>query len=522
MGFTITNRDNFSKCFIPYLQSHTSGYPEAFNPVGRMSYYQSHFSYGLFSESIILGTMMLEKVKRTIHEHSLVAAGDAVLVALSGGPDSVALLHILSRLRKRMKVTLAALYVNHQIRPRAAKQEEGFCQKLCDKLGVTLTIERADIPALARKQKKGLEETARDFRYALFENQARLGGYGKIALGHHIDDRVETILFRILRGTGRTGLRGMPIKRGKIIRPLYHVTKEEIYVYLKRHRLPFCIDQSNTSCDFARNYIRNKLLVDIRKRLNPAVDAALLNLSEITAEEESFLQQFVSRVREKISGITVGGKIELDLRSFSKYDRWLRRRLLRHCLTETSGKVSAFDKAVVDRLDKLCLTTGKAVSLPDHVQAVRVSDKLIIYRKGSHSFYKELKPGQITRLPGLRLNLRCKEVNNSKGAFNIKRRSKQVRVDREKLSFPLFVRHIMPGDRFTPLGVKGTKKVGDYLTDRKVAPVFRDEIPVVCDQEGIVWLVGFEIADRVKIDSSTGRVIEIEVSERRKNPVHAV
>jgi tRNA(Ile)-lysidine synthase len=465
---------------------------------------------------------MLEKVRRTIRAYSLAAVGDAVLVALSGGPDSVALLHVLSRLQREMKLTLAALYVNHHIRPRAAKREEEFCQKLCDKLGVTLTIERADIPVLARKQKKGLEETARDFRYALFENQARLGGYGKIALGHHRDDRVETILFRILRGTGRTGLMGMPIKRGKIIRPLYHVTKEEIYAYLKKHRLPFRVDQSNTSCDFARNYIRNKLLVDIRKHLNPAVDAALLNLSEITAEEEGFLQQSVGRVHKKIVGETVGGKIELDLRSFNRYDKWLRRRLLRHCLTEALGRMSAFDKAVVDRLDRLCLTTGRAVSLPNHLQAVRVSDKLIIYRKGSLPFYEVLKSGQTTRLPGLRLNLRYKEMNNCKGVFNTKRRSKQVRVESEKLSLPLFVRNIIPGDRFTPLGVNGTKKVGDYLTDRKVAPVFRDEIPVVCDQEGIVWLVGFEIADRVKIDSSTRRVMEIEVSERRKNPVHAV
>ncbi|MFQ6007457.1 MAG: tRNA lysidine(34) synthetase TilS [Candidatus Zixiibacteriota bacterium] len=465
---------------------------------------------------------MLDKVKSTIREYSLLVNGDVVLVALSGGPDSVALLHVLSRLRRRMNLTLAAIYINHQIRPRAARQEEEFCQKLCDKLGLTLTIERADIPALARKRKKGLEETARDFRYALFENQARLGGCSKIALGHHIDDRVGTILFRILRGTGRTGLLGMPIKRGKIIRPLYHVTKEEIYAYLKRHRLAFCIDQSNASCDFARNYIRNKLLVNIRNHLNPAVDAALLNLSEITAEEETFLQQVVDRAQRKIVSKTVGGKIELDLRLFGRYEKWLRRRLLRYCLTEALGKAVSFDKEVIDRLDELCMFTGKAMSLPHHVQAVKVNDKLIIYRQERRSFYEELRPGQTTRLPTLRLNLHCQEVNNCTEAIKTKKRSKQVRVDSEKLLFPLFVRNIIAGDRFTPLGVNGTKKVGDYLTDRKVAPVFRDEIPVVCDQKGIVWLVGFEIADRVKIDSATQKVIEIEVSERRKNPVHAV
>ena len=467
---------------------------------------------------------MLGKVKRTISENSLLAVGDSVLVALSGGPDSIALLHVLSRLRNRLKLKLAAVYVNHQIRPRAAKKEERFCVQLCEKLSVELTVVREDIPTFARKEKKSLEEAARDFRYAVFENLAQEQGHNKIALGHHLDDRVETILFRILRGTGRTGLLGVPIKRGKIIRPLYDVTKKDIYSYLKRHRLGFCLDQSNTSSDFSRNYIRNKLLIDIRKHLNPGVDTALLNLSETVTQEEGFLQQSVSRVHKKIVRTTVGGKIELDLRLLSMYDKWLRRRVLRYCLAEDLGRMRAFDKAVIDRLDHLCMTGGKAVSLPSGVQAVKVGEKLVLYNKArAASGYNEaLEQGKICRLPLLRLNLRCRFVDEFDGTWNKERHTKRVWLDWEKVSAPLFVRNIKPGDRFTPLGMSGTKKVGDCLTDWKIHKVYRDEIPVVCDQEGIVWLVGFEIADRVKIDSATKKVIEIEVSERRKNPVHAI
>lgn len=472
--------------------------------------------------SIILKLKMFEKVRNTISEHSLLAAGDSVLVALSGGPDSVALLHLLSRLQKEMELNLAAVYVNHQIRLRAAKKEERFCRELCDKLGVELTIVREDIPALARLKKKGLEEIARDFRYKTFESLAVEYGCNKIALAHHVDDRVETILFRILRGTGRTGLQGIPIKRGRIVRPFYHVTKREIISYLKRHRLKFCVDQSNMGSDFARNYIRNRLLVDIRRCLSPGVDAALLNLSETAHEEEAFLEGIVRKAQKKIARATVGGKIELDLKLFVGYNIWLRRRLLRHCLTELSPDGRAPDRTVVERLDKICMTGGKGLSLPDAVQAVRAGSKLLLYREEHCAYIEELQPGKTCRLPCLRLNLRCALPAAFGGSLKMTKRSRRVWINWEKLTPPLVVRNIRRADRFVPLGMKGTKKIGDYLTDRKVAGVYRDEIPVVCDQKGIVWLVGFEIADRVKIDTSTNRVIRIEVIERRKNPVHAV
>ncbi len=466
--------------------------------------------------------MMLEKVKKTIRENNLLSVGDSVLVALSGGPDSVVLVHLLSQLRNRMKLNLSAVYINHQIRPRAAKKEERFCQQLCEKLGLDLTIESKDIPTLAQTKKKSLEETARDFRYTALENLANRRGHNKIALGHHLDDRVETILFRILRGTGRTGLQGIPIKRGKVVRPLYHITKQEIYSYLKKHRLKFCLDQSNTNSDFARNYIRNRLLVDIRKNLNPAVNAAILNLSETAGQEELFFKQVVDRMKKKIVRTTVGGKIELDLKPFMSYQIWLRRRLLRYCLAEASERLPAPDKEVVDRLDTLCMKGGKAVSLPDSLRAVRTAGKLVITHQESRPYAEQLKPGEACQLPGLRLTIRYRLVTNVDGTRYKEKRSKQVWLDKEKLSPPFVVRNIRPGDKFTPLGMNGTKKIGNYLTDRKVERVLRDEVPVVCDQQGVVWLVGFEIADRVKINSTTRRLIKFEVSERRKSPAHAV
>ncbi len=464
---------------------------------------------------------MLTRVKDGITEHSLLETGDSVLVALSGGPDSVALLHILSRLRRSMKLSLRAVYINHGLRPEAAAREERFCARLCKKLKVELDIVREDVPVLAGRARKSTEETARDLRYRLFDRLAGEHQCDRIALGHHADDNVETILFRIIRGTGKRGLGGIPIRRDKIIRPLLYVTKQEILAYLKKEKLRYCIDLSNCSFDYTRNYIRNELLPLIRKELNPAVDRALLNLAETSREEEQFLDKITAGKVKKILSETVGGKIELDLKRFRTYDIWLRRRVLRYCITKCLRDSAAPGKSLIDRLDKLVTSGGKALSLAGRLDARIVDDRLVIGRRGKISFRVRLSPGEDCHPGPLRMILRCRRMRFS-GRIERKRRALKVLVDYKKLKTPLTVRNLQPGDRFRPLGSKGTKKAGDYLTDRKVAPVYRDEIPVVCDEAGIIWLVGYEIADRVKIDSSTSEVLKIESVRPGKKAYAAV
>ena len=465
---------------------------------------------------------MFAKAKKTIARNELISRGDSILVGLSGGPDSVALLHILKRLRGKMNLTLAAVYINHGIRVKAAKEEERQCRDFCERLGVDLVIVRKDIPALAKKARTGLEETARDFRYGVFERIAGNAGHDRIALGHHADDRVETVLFRVLRGTGRTGLLGIPVSRGRIIRPLYECTRQEIQSYLTKHKLAFSEDESNRDPRFARNYIRNTLLVDIRKRLNPAVDRALLNLSETTADEERFLKQVVSRAARKSVSKTTGGKIALDLITFRGYDIWLRRRLLRYCITELLEPGQALDKEVIDRVDRLGVSGGKSISLPHGIQVVPTPEKLVVYRRQDRRFSHRLTLGKVCRLENLRLNFRCRVGDRKPPTLKAEKRARLVLLDYGKLTPPLVVRSISPGDRFRPLGMKGTKKVGDFLTDRKIPPVFRDEIPVVCDSAGIVWLAGFEIAERVKLDRLTKEVLSIEYYQRRETRAKAV
>ncbi len=465
---------------------------------------------------------MIEKIKRTIQQYDLLHPGDAVLIGLSGGPDSVALTHVLHTLRPGMNLRLGAVYINHGIRKRAAKKEEQFCRQLCDTLAIDLILIREDIPALAAQEMKGLEETARDFRYRIFAELAEKDNYNRVATGHHADDQSETILYRILRGTGRPGLLGIPAKRGNIIRPLLEVTRQEIFDYLEQKHLSYCTDESNKDISFKRNYIRHKLLKDIRREINPSVDIALRNLADLLYEEEQYLDSVVQKAVKKTVTCSPGGKIELALKHFFRYDKWLRRRLLRYCLTEASGGEIVPYRETVDYLDAACLQKKVNLSLRGLVQAVRVDDTLVLFGKRVSSYDVELIVGRKVAIPGLRLYIQTKEIDWTGKTLEIQRRSSRIVVDAQKVYLPLVVRNIRPGDRFRPLGMRGSKKVGNYLTDRKVPTVWRDEIPVVCDKKGIVWLVGYEIADRVKVDSNTRKVVTLECRKQRTGKRQAV
>jgi tRNA(Ile)-lysidine synthase len=454
---------------------------------------------------------VLKQVGCLIERHELLANGDGVLVGLSGGPDSVALLHLLTRLRRSYSLKLHAVYINHGLRPKAARQEETFCEQLCRKWHVGFQVVRADIPALAKKRRVGFEEAARDFRYSVFDELATKLNCARIALGHQADDQVETVLFRVIRGTGRTGMAGIPVKRGKIIRPLLETPRIDILSHLNRRRLAYCHDSSNADISFQRNYLRHKLLPEIRRRLNPQVDRAIRDLSEVLGEEEGFLAEMSRRVYKRMASTSAGSKLMLDLQIYLGYPHWLRRRILRIALADLTGKRLSPDKKTIERIDIAAQAKLGSLSVGGGIQVEIARQQLVLCgpaRSAQPIKLEMLK--RWVRSAGLGLEFRARSARRRGLAIPKVRRADRVKIDRARLFLPLLVRPIRSGDRFVPLGMSGRKKVGDYLTDRKFPVSRRDEVAAVCDDKGIVWLVGWEIADRVKIDSTTTEVVTLE------------
>ncbi|RME19658.1 MAG: hypothetical protein D6800_14030 [Candidatus Zixiibacteriota bacterium] len=313
----------------------------------------------------------------------------------------------------------------------------------------------------------------------------------------------------------------MPPRRDRLIRPLYEVTRAEIENYLKQNRLDYCIDASNRDLYYRRNFIRHKLLPLLRDNLNPQVDTALLGLSELLGPEEAFLDGLARKTARRLLTVTPGGKVVLPALACCRLDLWLRRRLLRLVLSRFLPAGQYPDRETVERLDRFCSGDAKALTVPGRIRAERTGEE-IVFRHGAKLRYQlPLRVGQRNRLKRPAFDFILQEQDRPT-EIETRRRSEKITVDRNKLAFPLVVRNIRSGDRFHPLGAGGSKKVGDYLTDCKLPVIYRDEVPVVCDSRGIVWLVGYEIDERVKVNEKTERVLTIERRVRKTGKTFTV
>lgn len=458
---------------------------------------------------------VLQKIVQFSEENHLISPNDSILVALSAGADSVTLLHILSKLRVKYALNLSAVYINHQLRTKEAKKEEIFCQKLCDSLGIDLFLTTVDIPKLAQKEKKGIEETARQFRYDLFENMITEYKFTKVALGHHLNDQVETILFRLFRGTGKTGFKGISAKREKFIRPLLCLTKNEILTYIKTHKLAYCQDSSNNESHYKRNFLRNKLIPQIKENLNSLVENAILNLSSTITEEEEFIERIVEKAKKKIVTSSVGNKRILDKKLFRQTETWIQKRILRESIVELSPETTYPDKETIELILKGIKANKKSFSLKQKLECTIHTNQIIISIRKRIKFKEKIDISETHFLAKLQYVLHSKIKKRVPKALKSNKNGMIARFDLEKLVQPLYIRSIENGDRFTPYGMRGSKKVGNYLTDKKIQPIFRDEIAVVCDKNGIIWIIGHQIDERVKIDTRTKKVLEIECKRKK-------
>jgi tRNA(Ile)-lysidine synthase len=440
--------------------------------------------------------------------------GEAVLVAVSGGPDSTCLLDLFLQLRAEREFPLGVAHLNHSLRGEESDADEAFVADLARRAKLPFHLRRLAPGSLAGTG-EGLEGAARRARLAFLRETAAQHGIPRVALGHTRDDQAETLLLRLLRGAGSRGLSGIrPQAEGIFIRPLLDVSRAEVEAHLAARGRRFRVDSTNADLTRTRNRVRHRLLPFLRREFPGEIDALLARTAEILRAEDAYLDEVVRELGKRLIRREEAGSV-LSVPALRLLAPALRRRLLRRAFEEAAGSAARFGPVFdrIEDLERLVFEArhGAAVALPGGLTArVVYSDLVLTAPGGGGSFEGEVPlpvPGA-TVLPGLGCRLRARHVAASR--IGDPRRSAapdRALLDADTLPGPLAVRARRPGDRFRPLGSPGEAKLKSFLIDRKVPKDLRDRIPLVVSGERIAWVVGHAIEDRFKVTGATRRVV---------------
>lgn len=457
-------------------------------------------------------TSFKDKVLATTKRHNMFEKGDKVLVAVSGGADSVSLLDILVDLKSVFNLDFHLFHLDHSLRKDSFK-DALFVRQLASKYSLPITVLEYDVPSYVKQNKLSVEEGARHIRYMLLEEVAEEIGANKVALGHTASDQVETFLMRLIKGAGLEGLSAMAPARGNFVRPLIEVERSEVEKYCKKKGLAWKEDLSNRDEAFFRNRIRHQL-VPLLEKYNPNFKGTALRAIDTASSDQLFLQQEADRRLNKLAEFE-DNLVKIPAAELRKLPLSLQRRVLRQAIKEVKGNLKGVEfKHVEEALQylagkkpRLGLDVSKEISVFSEYQNVVVSKKLKESEKVGEVLLEV--PG-VTFLPhlGFKIKTEFKEAKDLK----LRKANKLAYLDLEKLKLPLYIRNCMPGDRFRPLGLGGTKKLQDFLVDEKVPARLRGKVAVVKSGNEICWLVSLRIDDRFKVTNQTKQVLVMEIS----------
>jgi len=451
----------------------------------------------------------VQKVREAITARRLIEPRSRVVAAVSGGSDSTALLAILKELSGEMGFELAAAHLDHRIRRESAKEQIAVA-RFASSISVPFLAGSIDVPAEARKRKIGVEEAARLIRYSFLERVAADFDAHTVALGHTRDDQVETILHRILRGTGWRGLMGIPARRGIFVRPLLDCSRSELISFLRSRKIAYITDESNRDERYYRNRIRNRLLPYLRRHFNPAVDGSIGRLQESLEEGWRRLED---PLLDMIPGPEEDGAVILPLQRLARMGDFEIYLIIDLVLRERFCLFQDFEKKHYDAVKRLVRESqsGRRITLPHGIRIAREQRSIVVRRKDDSSIVpgELLVPGEGTyRLPFWNLRLEVDSVPPADA---------KVWNDREvhlaSVRFPFRVRTRRPGDRVTPFGMKGRKKLSNIFIDKKIPLRMRDRCPVFEDGSGPFWVPGVATDERTRITPRTRRVIRMRLFE---------
>ncbi len=442
----------------------------------------------------------------------LCAPGSRIIAAVSGGPDSMALLEILNRIARETPFELAVAHFEHGIRPGAARERK-IVERRARALGLPFMAGAADVPAESRRMKKGIEESARILRHRFLEECAGAWGANAVALGHTRDDQIETILLNIIRGAGLRGIAGMPPRRGVFIRPLLGCGRDELRSFLRRRGVRYALDPSNRDTAMLRNRVRHVLLPLLRRGFNPAIDESLLRLAGNVAEAGDALE---APVRALLPRSRQGGEIRVPLARIERLGGFELYLLVELACRERLGVPRDIEKKHYDAVKRLVAggRSGRRLSLPHGVEIVREQAHLLIRKAAPAAPRPAAVIGGTGRhlLPAWNLSVLVERTAPLKGTLRAGPREAVF----ASLRFPILVRRRRPGDRMTPFGMRGRRKLSDIMIDRKVPCSERDAIPVFEDLNGPFWVPGVATDERTRVAAGRRGAIRIKLSPLRR------
>jgi tRNA(Ile)-lysidine synthase len=475
-----------------------------------------------YLEDPALAGDLLEAVLVYAQREQLFTSGDRVLVAVSGGPDSVALLHLLMRLRLDLSLELGVAHYNHGLRGEDSRGDAEFVSGLAQRLGLPYHLGRGAVKETARRTKVSVQMAARNLRRQFFQATCNLHNYTRLALGHTADDQVELFWLRLLRGAGLEGLKGMePATPQGLVRPLLAVGKAVLLAWLEQENLPYRIDASNLTRAYLRNRVRLDLIPHLSQSYNPRLAQTIWRTQELLREEDILLRRDTVAAWNRVARRLGKDCFALDLEGFFRLDKALQRRVLRFGvnainpdLTLTAAQVGALMALGKGEKSGGQIVPGAGVLVARAGMVLHLLRPLLA------------APREVTLLPA------CPgEVESPAGwRWRLSRYARKpgkpwppsgiAWLNPERVSLPLEARAWRPGDRFWPQGAPGPKKLQDFLVDKKIPRWLRSHLPLVASGEEIVWVAGLRLADPMKLLPTSREILEITVTPTTAATVH--
>ncbi|MEG6617188.1 tRNA lysidine(34) synthetase TilS [Peptococcaceae bacterium 1198_IL3148] len=459
-----------------------------------------------------------ERVYNYILSHRLIVPGDVVLVAVSGGADSLTLLHILVVLKEKLNISLHVAHLDHMLRGQESQRDAEFVRMFCNQRQIPCTVEARNVSLYQQQNRLSSETAAREVRYRFLNEVAQSCHANRIALGHHADDQAETVLLNLLRGAGITGMAGIaPQRDNKYIRPLLTIRRYEIEQYCQKNELNFCTDSTNKSTIYLRNKLRLSLIPLLQREYNEEIVAILGRLAELSRAEDDFIALQAREIFSSIICCPQKGVIEVAVEEFNRQHIALQRRLIRMIWAQLTGGYRDLAYHHVESILRQCQKSKPGgIELPGGM-VCRIAYGKMIFSPVSGELtvpsvnYPLTIPGQ-TEVQELGITIEAQIYNVQEKAIDPRKLpSNEAVFDYGETGNDLYVRNRRPGDKFNPQGAGGMVKLKKFLIDQKVPREKRQLVPLICSKDKIIWVSGLRVGEYWKITKRTKQILHLKV-----------